>query len=471
MPSYSNHEPQSYGSPLLTVNILQTLNLFNAAGVGIVTVLSLFFGFRYPTPFFRAWTAAYTSFFMVVLLETVAVHTHRPEAVSLIQVGLFPICAWYFYQTANVVRGRFTRPLPIAALLIACTLLSAGLLFAGVSYILAAEPIFLLVDAAIVFLGVTFLRLQGGNSSTRWLAWSLIGFGLWPQLFPYALFADKPLGAVGYFICGTLNIAVGIAMVVYLVDESWRRFKVEQERQLRLHNDFVSMVSHELRTPLTSVLGYAEFLEDGVAGKLNGDQLGFVSQIQHATRSLQRLVEDLLDVSVLETGRLKLDRQSVDIKHNITAVLDSLLPLAKKTGLELTASMPPGPIHAQIDPVRFDQVLNNLVVNAIKFTPSGGRISVTLSSLPHELRLEVQDTGTGIPADKLPHVFERFYQAESTMTRKRNGVGLGLAIAKAIVEAHGGQIDCTSRPGSGSTFWFSIPMPSMVRKPAPTGSA
>lgn len=441
------------------MNISQALNIFNTAGVGIVSILSVFFGVRYPTPFFRTWSTAYVTFFLIVLIEMFAVHFQRPLPLALLQTALFPFSAWYFLQTANVVRGRVSRPLPFAALLLAGFLLSVALLLHGVSYPFAVEPVFLPLDATIVFLGVTFLRLPMALPSTRWLAWSLIGFGLWPQIFPYALFADTPLGTLGYLLCGLLNVAVGVAMVIYLVDESWRRFQAEQGRQLRLHSDFVSIVSHELRTPLTSVLGYAEFLEDGVAGELNDDQREFVSRIQLATQSLQRLVEDLLDVSALDSARLKLEREVVDITSKLEAVLVSLRPQAHKAELDLQVSLPPGPIPVPLDPGRFEQVLTNLVGNAIKYTPPGGRIQITLRSLPHELRLEVEDTGVGIPKDKLAHIFERFYQVDSTITRQHNGVGLGLAIAKAIVEAHGGQIGCTSHVGRGSTFWFSLPMP------------
>jgi signal transduction histidine kinase len=443
------------------MSVTQIANLFNTAGVAIITLLSIIFAFRYPTPFFRMWTAAYTLFFVVVGLEMVQVIGDRTLPLSVLQFALFASSAWCFFQTGNLLRGRFTHNGKVAVGLLGAFALSTLLLVKGVTYTFAVEPVFLATAITIFRLGFLFLRRPTVSSTAagvRWVAWPLILFALWPQVFPYALFANSPLGIVGYWICGVLNILVGVGMVIFLLDDSWNRFTDEQKKQIRLKREFVSVVSHELRTPLSSVLGYAEFLEDELAGPLNADQKAFVSHIQDGTRRLQRLVDDLLDFSALEGGSLRLERRSVDVREKLTAALESMRPQAQKAGITLVEAVPPSPIPMVLDPGRLEQVLINLIGNAIKFTPAGGTITVRVSSLPQELRVEVRDSGIGIPADQLSRVFERFFQVDSTTTRERNGVGLGLAISKAIVEAHGGRIGCYSQEGRGSTFWFSLPL-------------
>ncbi len=443
------------------MSVIQIANLFNTAGVAIITLLSIIFAFRYPTPFFRMWTGAYGLFFLVVTVEMVQVMGERTLPLSLAQIGLFAASAWCFFQTGNVLQGRFARHLPVALALLGALALSVALLLRGIPYTFALEPVFFATAVMIFRLGLLFRRRPMDSSQAAgvpWLAWPLMLFALWPQVFPYALFSTTQWGILGYWICGALNILVGVGMVIYLLDDSWNRFKYEQEKQVRLKRDFISVVSHELRTPLSSVLGYSEFLEDEVAGSLNSEQKVFVSRIQDGTRRLQRLVDDLLDFSALEGGSLKLEPRSVDVREKITAALESMRPQAQKAGIKLVEAVPPRPIPMVLDPGRLEQVLINLVGNAIKFTPPGGSITVTISSLPQELRVEVKDSGIGIPAALIPRVFDRFFQADSTNTRERSGVGLGLAISKAIVEAHGGRIGCFSQEGRGSTFWFSLPL-------------
>ncbi len=443
------------------MSVIQIANLFNTAGVAIVTLLSIIFAFRYPTPFFRMWTAAYTLFFGVVGLEMVQVLGERTLPLSFMQIAFFATSACCFFRTGNLLRGSFTHSLAVAVALIAASGLSAFLLVKGVPYTYAIAPVFLATAVTIFRLGVLFLRRPTVSSTAegvRWVAWPLILFALWPQVFPYALFSTTPLGIIGYWICGILNILVGVGMVIYLLDDSWNRYTDEQKKQIRLKREFISVVSHELRTPLSSVLGYAEFLEDELSGPLNSDQKAFVSHIQDGTRRLQRLVDDLLDFSALEGGSLRLEHRSVNVKEKISTALESMRPQAQKAGITLVEAVPPGPIPMLLDPGRLEQVLINLIGNAIKFTPAGGTITVRVSSLPQELRVEVADTGIGIPAAQMHRIFERFFQVDSSNTRERNGVGLGLAISKAIVEAHGGRIGCHSQEGRGSTFWFSLPL-------------
>lgn len=225
-----------------------------------------------------------------------------------------------------------------------------------------------------------------------------------------------------------------------------------------LKANFLSVVSHELRTPLTSIQGYSEFLEDRLSGDLTDGQAEYVRQIQQGTQHLCRLVDDLLDFARIEAGSLKITRSRIDLSRPILAAVESLSPALQDRRLAVQTRLLPEPVWAHVDPGRITQVLLNLLGNALKFTPAGGQVSVTLSRLPSEVRIEVRDTGVGIDAEHLPRLFQKFYQVDSSTTREQGGTGLGLSIAQSIVEAHGGTIGVESVPGQGSTFWFTLPL-------------
>jgi signal transduction histidine kinase len=231
----------------------------------------------------------------------------------------------------------------------------------------------------------------------------------------------------------------------------------------RLKGNFVNSVSHELRTPLTTIMGYAEFLEDGVAGPLTEEQRGFVQQIEASTGRLQRLVDDLLDFARIDAGTFTLRREPRDLCALLEAVAASLRPMVDESRLQLSLSCASEPCIASVDAQRLEQVLTNLVTNATKFTPAGGTISATVRREGEWVRVEVRDTGVGIAPEDLPRLFQRFSQLDHL----KGGTGLGLSISRALVEAHGGRMGVTSAPGEGSCFWFTLPaQPAAVGTPA-----
>ncbi|MEB3330062.1 MAG: ATP-binding protein [Candidatus Sericytochromatia bacterium] len=222
----------------------------------------------------------------------------------------------------------------------------------------------------------------------------------------------------------------------------------------RIKGNFVNSVSHELRTPLTTIMGYAEFLEDGVAGPLSDEQRGFVHQIQASTARLQRLVDDLLDFARIDAGTFTLRSEPRDVCALLRAVAGSLRPMVAEARLALSLACAEEPCVAEVDPQRLEQVLTNLLTNAIKFTPAGGTISASVRREGTHLRVEVRDTGVGIASEDLPRLFQRFSQLDHL----KGGTGLGLSISRALVEAHGGQMGVTSTLGEGSCFWFTLPL-------------
>jgi len=239
-----------------------------------------------------------------------------------------------------------------------------------------------------------------------------------------------------------------------------RELEVQNERLLeldRLKDEFVALVSHELRTPLTSIRGYLELVLDGEAGKVTDEQRQFLGVVERNANRLLDLVGDLLFLAQIEAGKLTLEVGAVDLAAVAAESVETSRPLAEEKDITLTLATSPLPLLAG-DRARLAQLLDNLVSNAIKFTPEGGRVDVRASSARGNTVLEVRDTGMGISADEQEYVFERFFRTSRATEQAIQGTGLGLAISKAIVHAHGGQITLASNEGEGATFRVVIPL-------------
>ena len=225
----------------------------------------------------------------------------------------------------------------------------------------------------------------------------------------------------------------------------------------RVKQELVSNVSHELRTPITSIHGYAELLAEGAIGELTDDQQEVVARIDRNSQRLIRLVEDLLTLSRLESGVLMLHRAPTDLVGLVGEVGLLLEEQLRHRALDLVVHVPDEPVVLHADGHELERVLVNLVGNAIKFTPDGGRIDLSLHADPERAVITVADTGLGIAADELEQLFGRFFRASSAIDNAIQGTGLGLSIAHAIVTAHGGTIGVESQPGEGTTMRVSLP--------------
>jgi signal transduction histidine kinase len=231
--------------------------------------------------------------------------------------------------------------------------------------------------------------------------------------------------------------------------------------QARLKDQFVNLISHELRTPLSSILGYLELLADDEEYPLSAEQAGYVSTIERNANRLLRLVSDLLFTAQVESGRFALQEQQVDLHAVLQAALDTANPVAAARGVTLRLSACDDPVAVWGDQTRLGQAIDNLISNAVKFTPAGGRVAVTLGtggeSAPRAL-ISVSDTGVGIPAEELDRLFARFFRASTATQNAIPGVGLGLSITKAIAVAHHGQIRVASTVGEGTSFTLDLPL-------------
>ena len=214
-------------------------------------------------------------------------------------------------------------------------------------------------------------------------------------------------------------------------------------------------IAHELRTPLTVIQGNIEALQDGVFPL----SLAALDPILDKTALLTRLVEDLRQLTLAETGQLSLDKQPTDLYALALQAIEAFQPTAIERSISLEIDSPPNLPLVQADRQRMQQVLMNLLSNALRYTPNGAVITIHLTAEREQVRVVVQDQGPGIPLEALPNVFERFYRVEQGRTRTTDGSGsgLGLAVARSLVEAHGGQIGVESPPGLGAAFWFTLP--------------
>ncbi|UCC17929.1 MAG: HAMP domain-containing protein, partial [Dehalococcoidales bacterium] len=228
---------------------------------------------------------------------------------------------------------------------------------------------------------------------------------------------------------------------------------LEQAEQSR--RQLSADIAHELRTPLTIIEGTVEGMLDGVF-EADSEHL---NSIKEQALLLTHLINDLRDISLAESGQLNLNHQPTDIVGLVKKVVSSYEPNAGEKNIRIDISTSVPSFDVEIDPVRIEQVISNLLRNAIRHTPAGGSVTVTIDRVNNSLELSVSDTGEGIEAEDLPHVFERFYRSDTSRSRKEGGTGLGLAIVKQMVEAHGGSVSVESTPGKGSTFMISLPLP------------
>lgn len=227
----------------------------------------------------------------------------------------------------------------------------------------------------------------------------------------------------------------------------------------RIKDVFLSTASHELKTPLTSVIAYAEILDDH-DGRLSRDQArDFVGRLRTEAYRLMSLIEDILDLSRLESGKLALKPRPTDVREVLRAGAETSRSLARKFGVELELQPGDELPHLELDEVKIRQVVVNLLVNAVKFSPRGGTVQVSAHIDDGYVRLEVRDDGPGVAPEMATHIFELFGQALGPETEGRSGVGIGLHLVKRISELHGGHVGVDSRAGQGSTFWVRLPIP------------
>jgi signal transduction histidine kinase len=244
-----------------------------------------------------------------------------------------------------------------------------------------------------------------------------------------------------------------------------QKARAEAEAANRLKDEFLATVSHELRTPLTAILGWTQILRAAGLDGPNAERA--LETIERNAKTQAQLVEDILDVSRVITGKLRLDIVPVDLASVIRTAVDSMQLAAESKGVCLDVSLDASALSVPGDSCRLQQVIWNLLSNAIKFTPGGGHVRIVLEPVGSGVRVTVSDTGQGISEDFIPHVFDRFRQADMGTTRRHGGLGLGLAIVRHLVELHGGTVEVESRGADrGATFRVTLPAADTRTQPA-----
>ena len=240
---------------------------------------------------------------------------------------------------------------------------------------------------------------------------------------------------------------------------------LELKQADRHKSEFLATMSHELRTPLNAILGFSELLQDGVFGELNEKQVRHVSHIHTSGMHLLQIINDILDLSKIESGRMELFIEKFSIKEAIENAQTIARPLASKKNIQLDARVDDCLTTVVADAAKFKQVMYNLLSNAVKFTPEGGRVLIDVKQVGANLQVAVSDTGIGIRPEDQGRIFDVFQQIDSSQARHYEGTGIGLALTKRIVELHGGTIWVRSELGKGSTFTFTLPLTRQLADP------
>ncbi len=274
---------------------------------------------------------------------------------------------------------------------------------------------------------------------------------------------DGEFTALDEQILGSLSSQAAVAVENAKLYEEVQRTLTQLQALDRMKTDFLNAISHELRTPLAPILGYTEILLGGGMGTLPASAVRGVQAIGESGKRLLNLIESLLAFIRLDQGAMALKREPSDISALLLTVKEAFLARAAERKLSLNVHVPDGLLSVSADPQELTMALNHLLDNALKFTPAGGSITVSARQATgadgqRGIEIAVQDTGIGIPVDQQEKIFQRFYQADSSLTRQYGGVGIGLAVVKQTIEAHGSHVAVESEPGKGSTFRFTLPL-------------
>ncbi len=262
-----------------------------------------------------------------------------------------------------------------------------------------------------------------------------------------------------------------VALVVRNIqyNEELARKNEELTHLDQLKSDFMATMSHELRTPLTSIIGYSDMLLSGMTGELNEKQSAFLDSILKGGEALLNLINDVLDLTKIEAGRLELNREAVDLRAALLGVLPVVKPRAQDKRIRISTFLPTDLPLVWADPAKLNQILLNLITNGVKYTHENGTVSVEARPAGELVEIWITDTGIGIAREDQDKVFQRFTQIDSSATRSQGGTGLGLAIVRELVGLHGGTIRVQSKLGKGSSFIFTMPITSKPVDPLAAG--
>jgi signal transduction histidine kinase len=416
-----------------------------------------------PSAFIRWWIGGLVCFVAAEIFPLFASIDVNHTPLALIVASFLLLAAGFIFQSGRTLQKKRRKPY-LTLVLCSAFLFSAWLYCSGYPFRSILILPLLLGSSALVYMGFVFLwktKRVDRTTSMLWIGFPTIALGLLLAFYP---FSPKESYWLIYSIGAVLNFLVGTGMIVFILEENKSEIshlKQEQIKTLkeadRIKDEFLSIVSHELRTPLNAIQGFASILEREIQGPISPPQRESLSRILAASYKMTELVNNILDASRMRAGNFAVQPTRTDYSSLVGEVLELLEPLGQQKQIEFVEETAvSGEIF--LDDLRIAQVLTNLLSNAIKFSPRGGKIFVKASVGKGFLLTEVRDGGIGISSEDLPKLFTPFKQLDMSLTRTYVGSGLGLSIAKKIVEAHDGQIGAESELGRGSVFWFRLPL-------------
>jgi signal transduction histidine kinase len=309
--------------------------------------------------------------------------------------------------------------------------------------------------------GFTVLRLQFARATALTLVLCALYevSAIWLGDAPLRILVNNNFFLLSALVLGVLG---GYNIELHIRRDFLQRREIEDKSRAleaanRHKSEFLANMSHELRTPLNAIIGFSEVLRERLFGELNEKQAEYVADIQSSGQHLLSLINDILDLSKVEAGRMELDVARFDLRQALANTLVLIRERATRRGVQLALEVEDGIGEYRGDERKLKQIMLNLLSNAVKFTPEGGRVSVLARRVDGELRIAVRDTGVGIAPEDQAALFEAFSQVGPDRARRDEGTGLGLALTRRLVELHGGAIRVESEPGKGSCFSFSLP--------------
>ncbi|HEY9766668.1 MAG TPA: ATP-binding protein [Chroococcales cyanobacterium] len=449
-------------------------SILNCLSIAFVAIISLFVSSKARTPYFTSWIITHVCMLSFMLLSLYP-PSEKILPLKLLALLLVVACVWFAEETAHRLRHKRWPRIPVSIAIAMVLAFSLVMLARGGSANQFLTLPAIAVSISLIRLGLVFVRpvdFLGSSIAIYGIGWPVILIGCLPFFYP--LFHGTSFEWIGSGTAAVLHLLGGIGMIIFIMEEKEKNIRSLLEENLALHreqietlkeadrlkDDFLSIIGHELRSPLTTMLGFNDILLRGVEDK--AEQQAHCEKIRQAGQRLRRLVDDLLEFSKLESQTMRFDLGEEDLCETISEAVESFAVLARKKGTELVLDLPEGEVLVRVDNGRITQVLTNLLDNALKFSPEGGRIWINLVEKADEFLVEVRDEGIGISEEDGEKIFSRFYQVSGGNQRQHQGVGLGLAIAKGIVLAHGGRIGVKSETGKGSRFWFTIPLQTRI---------
>lgn len=441
------------------MNLLSHALLVDSIATGITLIISGVVARRQPAPFLKCWILAHACSFAVLLLHLVLQYQQSPLLIlSMVALSFFR--AWYLTATGDhIQKNRVPIPFKKWGLFVAF-LLSAGMQLAGMPVLYVGFLPVLAIAFSSCYLGLVFLERK-----SPWLGWSLVALGTTNILYP---FSHPQYGWIGFHLGAIIVTITGLGMIIFALEEKEKAVVAAKQAQIqalkeadRIKDEFLTVLSHELRTPLNAITGFGSILADELAGPLNEKQLLLTTHILGGSERMLELINNMLDYARIQANKLDLRITRFSYQNLIEKTLALLESLAQEKQLSFISDIQVD--HVALDEARIAQVLTNLVGNAIKFSPTGKSIYIQAKFEDDMLITRVTDEGLGISQEDLAKLFVPFQQLDMGLTRQAGGTGLGLSISKALVEAHGGQIEASSPgTGMGSTFTYKIPIGPLV---------